>query len=59
MIESLSFEIGKVRDKEVSESKPFDEASLANQVTSKPGFGSYSGIMAEETCIAVCWVCGV
>ena len=29
MIESLSFEIGKVRDKEVSESKPFDEASLA------------------------------
>ena len=29
MIESLSVEIGKVRDKDVSESKPFDEASLA------------------------------
>jgi hypothetical protein len=58
-IESLPVEVGKVWDKEVSESKPFDEASLANQATSEPGFVSCSGIMAEETCIAVCWVCGV
>ena len=29
MIESLSVEIGKVCDKEVGESKPLDEASLA------------------------------
>ena len=39
----------------MSESKPFDEASLANQATSEPGFVLCSGIMAEETCIAVCW----
>lgn len=58
-IESLPVEVGKVWDKEVSESKPFDEASLANQATSEPGFVLCSGIMAEETCIAVCWVCGV
>jgi hypothetical protein len=48
-----------VSGKETNESKPTDEASLANQVTSEPRIIPFLGITAEEPCIAVCRVCGV
>ena len=54
-----SRKVGKVSGKETNESKPTDEASLANQVTSEPRIIPFLGITAEEPCIAVCRVCGV
>jgi hypothetical protein len=48
-----------VSGKETNESKPTDEASLANQVTSEPRIIPFLGITTEEPCIAVCRVCGV
>jgi hypothetical protein len=54
-----SRKVGKVSGKETNESKPSDEASLANQVTSEPRIFPFLGITAEEPCIAVCRVCGV
>ena len=54
-----SRKVGKVSGKETNKSKPTDEASLANQVTSEPRIFPFLGITAEGSCIAVCRVCGV
>ena len=59
MIESLSSETGEVRDKELNESEPTDEASLAKigHIKTKELFGSWDN--GRGNLFTDCWVCGV
>ena len=59
MIESLSSETGKVRGKELNESEPTDEASLAKigHIKTKGQFGFWDN--GRGNLFTDCWVCGV
>ena len=59
MIESLSSETGKVRGKELNESEPTDEASLAKigHIRTKGQFGFWDN--GRGNLFTDCWVCGV
>ena len=59
MIESHASEHGKVRDKELNESEPTEEASLAkiSHIRTKGLFGSWEN--GRRNLFTDCWVCGV
>ena len=59
MIESLSSETGKVRDKELNASEPSDEASLAKivHIRTKGQFVFWDD--GRRNLFTDCWVCGV
>ena len=59
MIESLSSETGEVRDKELNESEPTDEASLAKigHIKTKVLLRLWDN--GRRNLFTDCWVCGV
>ena len=59
MIESHADEHGEVREKELNESEPTDEASLAKigHIKTKELFGSWDN--GRGNLFTDCWVCGV